>query len=231
MPAAEDAGADAPKARRTNASLATHGERTPAAAAAPFIVAADVNQRAAGERRPAPPWVPEPMDLAPSPSRVSRAVAASVAPAVATPPASAQAALAASGEPVATAAPPEQDPVASPAVRSQIVRAAVLSWRNGVGEAHVRLEPGSLGTVTVALRIEQGVVTARLSSDVAAVRDSINAHEQELRLGLASHGLDLDRLVVTDDAGRGRGGREAPDGFVPRRSRRADTGRRFEIDA
>jgi flagellar hook-length control protein FliK len=123
------------------------------------------------------------------------------------------------------------DPATTDTVTPSIVRAMSLSWRDGVGEARVRLEPESLGTVTVALRVERGVVTATLTSDVAAVRDSIYAHERELRAGLAAHGLDLDRLVVTADPDRERRDQDASQGHLPRRNRHQASRRLFELDA
>ncbi|HSK10820.1 MAG TPA: flagellar hook-length control protein FliK [Vicinamibacterales bacterium] len=126
-------------------------------------------------------------------------------------------------------APP--DPATPDTVTSRVVRAMSMSWRDGVGEARVRLEPESLGTVTVALRVERGVVTATLTSEVAAVRDSIHAHERELRAGLAAHGLDLDRLVVTADAGRERRHQDASQGHAPRRGRHQPSSPQFELDA
>ena len=133
--------------------------------------------------------------------------------------------------PAAAAPAAAPDPAAMATVNAQIVRAMAVSWHNDVGEARVRLDPETLGGLTMALRVERGVVTATLTTDLPAVRDSIYAHERELRAGLASHGLDLGRLVVTSDPERER--REPDDGRrqVPRRKGPHATGRPFEVNA
>ncbi|RPJ69119.1 MAG: flagellar hook-length control protein FliK, partial [Acidobacteria bacterium] len=161
-------------------------------------------------------------------SRLDRAILASGGTAIAastTAPATGRAA-------VTAPATPAGDPLPEGHVTPQVVRAVLLSWRDGVGEARVRLEPESLGTLTVVLRVERGAVTATISSEVAAVRESIQAHERDLRAGLAEHGLDLDRLVVTDDRPDREGARDqdARTWRAPRRTERR-SGARFEIEA
>ena len=113
-------------------------------------------------------------------------------------------ALAADPAAVGSSAPASVDlaPAATPVEADptpQIVKAVSLLWRDGVGEAKLRLEPEHLGSVTVSLRVERGVVTARMTADVPAVRDWIRTHESELRNSLAGQGLELDQIVVSAD--------------------------------
>lgn len=80
----------------------------------------------------------------------------------------------------------------------QIVQSIRLRAQNGGGEAHIRLKPDYLGELTVAVKVEQGVVTARLHAETPAVREWMEANQQGLRHSLAEQGLRLDRLTVTD---------------------------------
>jgi flagellar hook-length control protein FliK len=85
------------------------------------------------------------------------------------------------------------------AVVSSIVQAMRLQMRDGVGTAVVHLEPDYLGAVSIALRVENGVVTASLHAENPQVRAWMEANESQLRDGLAGQGLSLDRLLVTDE--------------------------------
>jgi flagellar hook-length control protein FliK len=124
----------------------------------------------------------------------------------------------------------EEAPVA---VRDQVVRAVALAWRNGVGEARLRLTPEHLGEVLVRLRIEQGAVQAVVQAQTAEAKERIQAHESELRAALSELGLDLDRLAVTLDPDD-RQGQSAPRRRPPvRTSKRIedDQGPRFVVSA
>ena len=90
------------------------------------------------------------------------------------------------------------DPAFEAGLPRQIVQSIRLRAQNGGGEAHIRLKPDYLGELTVAVKVEQGVVTARLHAETPAVREWMEANEQGLRHSLAEQGLRLDRLTVTD---------------------------------
>jgi hypothetical protein len=79
-----------------------------------------------------------------------------------------------------------------------LVQAIRLLWTKGAGEAHIALEPSHLGELTVALRVDQGLVAVRLQSDTALVREWLQSHQQVLRQGLADHQLTLDRLEIAE---------------------------------
>ena len=74
-------------------------------------------------------------------------------------------------------------PADAPDVPTQIVRAAHLQWRDGVGEARLRLNPEHLGEVTISLRVEQGAVFATIRAESPAALHSIQARQQELAGG------------------------------------------------
>ena len=81
----------------------------------------------------------------------------------------------------------------------QLVRAIRMQWRNGVGDAKLRLTPEHLGEVLVSLQVRQGSVSAVLRVDSEIVRDWIRAHQHELKSSLEVQGLQLDELVVEED--------------------------------
>ena len=118
----------------------------------------------------------------------------------------------------------------------QIVQAIQLQSRNGVGDARLTLQPEYLGEVTIALRVEDGGVTAHVSAAAADVREWLGANEALLRQGLSEHGLKLDRLIVSDepaepsqDTRDHHAGQQQPQPDAERRPRpRRDTGT-FEI--
>jgi hypothetical protein len=84
-------------------------------------------------------------------------------------------------------------------VASSIVQTMRLQMRDGIGIAVVHLEPDYLGAVSIALRVENGVVTASFHAENPQVRAWTEANEPLLRESLAAQGLTLDRLVVTDN--------------------------------
>ena len=81
----------------------------------------------------------------------------------------------------------------------QLVRGIRMQWRNGVGEAKLRLTPEHLGEVLVSLQVRQGAVSAVLRADSDIVRDWVRAHQHELKSALAAQGLELGELIVDED--------------------------------
>jgi flagellar hook-length control protein FliK len=81
----------------------------------------------------------------------------------------------------------------------QMVQAIHLQSRNGVGDAQITLQPEYLGEVTIALRVEDGGVTAHVSAASTDVREWLSANQSLLRQALSEQGLTLDRLVVSDE--------------------------------
>ena len=84
-------------------------------------------------------------------------------------------------------------------VPAQIVRAAHLQWRDGVGEARLRLNPEHLGEVTISLRVEQGSVFASVRAESPAALQAIQSRQQELQAALEAQGLHLDHFVTSAD--------------------------------
>jgi flagellar hook-length control protein FliK len=118
-------------------------------------------------------------------------------------------------------------------VVSSIVQTLRLQMRDGVGTAVVQLEPEYLGAVSISLRVENGVVTATMHAENSAVRGWMEANAPLLRESLASQGLTLDRLIVTDDriAENPSSNREQHEQDQParQRPRRDDAATTFEV--
>ncbi len=85
-------------------------------------------------------------------------------------------------------------------VPGQIVQSIRLQAHNGGGEAIIRLNPGYLGEVVVAVKVEQGNVFASLQAETPAVRQWAERNESVLRQALAEQGLQLDKLTVAEKA-------------------------------
>jgi flagellar hook-length control protein FliK len=116
----------------------------------------------------------------------------------------------------------------------QLVRAMQLQFRDGIGDAVVRLNPEHLGEVSIALRVEQQSVTATVSAEVASVRQWLESQEGQLRQGLSEHGLTLEKLVVKEDESKGREENSREDDAPRQQNRRDRRGRsedepKFEV--
>ena len=92
---------------------------------------------------------------------------------------------------------------------AQVVQSIRMQAIDGGGEAIVRLRPDYLGELVVAVKVENGAVVAALQSDTPAVRKWIETNEATLRQALAEHGLQLDRLTVSDEAPAAESGARA----------------------
>jgi hypothetical protein len=121
---------------------------------------------------------------------------------------------------------------------AQIVQTIQLAWFRHGGEARITLDPQQFGDLSVAMRVDRGVVVARLQADAPQVREWLHANQDTLRTGLAEHHLRLDRLEIaaTDEAreseNREAGQRDGKEpSSHPRRSRRHRPDQLFEIDA
>lgn len=93
-------------------------------------------------------------------------------------------------------APREQD------VAMQIVQSLRLQFRDGIGEAVLKLKPEHLGSVAISLRVENGGLKANVQADLPAVRQWLESQQDTLRSALAEHGLRLDRFEVEPDGQR-----------------------------
>lgn len=110
----------------------------------------------------------------------------------------------------------------------QLVRAIRMQWRNGVGDAKLRLTPENLGEVLVSLQVRQGAVSAVLRADSEIVRDWIRSHQHELKALLEAQGLQLDEFVVEEDGHADKqSGREFD--HPRRRPSRQTSEARFEV--
>jgi flagellar hook-length control protein FliK len=85
----------------------------------------------------------------------------------------------------------------------QLVQSLRLQFRDGIGEAVLKLKPEHLGSVAISLRVENGGLKANVQADLPAVRQWLESQQDTLRSALAEHGLRLDRFEVEPDGQRG----------------------------
>jgi flagellar hook-length control protein FliK len=129
-------------------------------------------------------------------------------------------------------------------VPQQIVRAIRTQFRDGIGEASIRLRPDHLGEVRIELKVEGERVTATLHVERPEVKQAIESQSGVLRAGLAAQGLRLEELSVNGTASTrdnrdssnadrrdGSGGQRETSSGSDRRQRRRREEREFELDA
>ena len=115
----------------------------------------------------------------------------------------------------------------------QLVQTMRMQFRDGIGDAVVRLRPEHLGEVSISLRVDQQSVSATVHAEVAAVRQWLESQEASLRSGLAEQGLHLEKFVVREDPQQNQ--QQADHEEAQRRNRQARRQRdtegepRFEI--
>ena len=102
----------------------------------------------------------------------------------------------------------------------QIVQSMRMQFRDGIGEAVLRLKPEHLGSVSISLRVENGGLKANVQADIPAVRQWLESQQDTLRSALAEHGLRLDRFDVEPDAQRQQAGDNPRDEQSTRRRQR-----------
>ena len=104
-------------------------------------------------------------------------------------------------------------------VTLQLVQSMRMQFRDGIGEAVLRLKPEHLGSVSISLRVENGGLKANVQADMPAVRQWLESQQDTLRSALAEQGLRLDRFDVEPDAQRQQADDQARDEQSTRRRR------------
>jgi len=84
-------------------------------------------------------------------------------------------------------------------VTSQLVQSLRMQFRDGIGEAVLKLKPEHLGSVSISLKVENGGLKANVQAEMPAVRQWLESQQDTLRSALADHGLRLDRFEVEPD--------------------------------
>jgi ribosomal protein S9 len=112
-----------------------------------------------------------------------------------------------------------------------LVQGIRIQLRQGISEATVRLQPEHFGEVTIAVRLEKGMVSAQVRAEASGVCDWLAGQEESIRSNLSEHGLQLDRFVVQRDRPRER--RETPQQSNRPRARQEPDAEppRFEVAA
>ena len=107
--------------------------------------------------------------------------------------------MAAVGAPVGAEVAQSGIPLRDTEMVQQFVQTMRVQFRDGIGDAVLRLRPEHLGEVSISLRVENGSVAATVNAETAAVRQWLEANQASLRQGLSEQGLQLDRFVVQRD--------------------------------
>jgi hypothetical protein len=86
----------------------------------------------------------------------------------------------------------------------QIVKRAVVQFRNDQSEIKIDLKPELLGNVRMQVLTENQQVSVRILAELPAVRDMLEAGLAQLKTELQSQGMQVDRLEVhaSDDLNR-----------------------------
>ena len=88
----------------------------------------------------------------------------------------------------------------------QRVLRGVEQLANGGGQVRLRLHPAELGSLQISLRVEAGLVSAKLEVENATARDALLSNVQTLKDRLAEQGIKVGSFEVevsTDSNGSG----------------------------
>jgi len=113
------------------------------------------------------------------------------------------------------------------AFEAQLSRGLAAALRQGGGRVTMRLEPHSLGRLTVQLQMKGERVSARFEASSDQARQLLESARTELRAALEAKGLVVERVQIqmseAPDQG-GAGARDSPpgDGGGPAAERRGD---------
>ena len=112
----------------------------------------------------------------------------------------------------------------------QFVQTMRVQFRDGIGDAVLRLRPEHLGEVSISLHVENGTVAATVNAEAAAVRQWLETNQASLRQSLSEQGLHLDRFVVQRDPEERQSREDQPSRQQQRRRRTSNSDSpRFEI--
>ncbi|URN93410.1 MAG: flagellar hook-length control protein FliK [Candidatus Pristimantibacillus lignocellulolyticus] len=81
-----------------------------------------------------------------------------------------------------------------------IVQKFNISSLNGLTEARLMLTPENLGHVDVKISMQNGILTAIFQAETAMGKDAIENQMVQLRASLASQGITVDKIEVTQTA-------------------------------
>lgn len=82
------------------------------------------------------------------------------------------------------------------AVAMQASRGLAHAMRSRDGTVRFRLNPANLGSLRVAVRVDQAGVIARFEASTEAARAALDASQAHLRAALHSRGLEVQRLEI-----------------------------------
>lgn len=95
---------------------------------------------------------------------------------------------------------------ADPAFTGAVQRGLAAAVRQQGGTLTIKLDPPTLGKLTIRMTIDQGRVEASFDAQTAQARDLLIEHASTLRTQLRERGLTVERLEVVGASGAGRPG-------------------------
>jgi flagellar hook-length control protein FliK len=100
-------------------------------------------------------------------------------------------------------------------VVGQVIKEIGMQVNGQVSEMRMRLEPDTLGEVVLKVRMENGNMNAQIDVQQASVKAVLESSLPQLKVALAEHGIDVQRLDVScngesssRESGRGEGERK-----------------------
>jgi flagellar hook-length control protein FliK len=87
-------------------------------------------------------------------------------------------------------------PVDAQRILMRVARAFVLAQDGGGGELRLRLSPAELGSLRLEVRVQEGVLTARVEAETPAARTVLIENLPALRERLAEQGVRIERFDV-----------------------------------
>jgi flagellar hook-length control protein FliK len=87
-------------------------------------------------------------------------------------------------------------PIDAQRILTRVARAFVLAQDGGGGELRLRLSPAELGSLRLEIRVQEGVLTARVETETPAARSVLIENLPALRERLAEQGVRIERFDV-----------------------------------
>ena len=119
-------------------------------------------------------------------------------------------------------------PETAQSVVDQVVKHLAMQVNGENSEVRIKLQPESLGEVTVHVKMESGKMQAQIDVSQAGVKSALEMQLPQLRQSLSERGIDVQRLDVSfggDHPTRESGGGQGE------RKQRQGSKRMFTVDA
>ncbi len=86
-----------------------------------------------------------------------------------------------------------------------VIKHMSITQHNGISHARISLMPEHLGQLDVKIQMQNGQITASFIAETAAAREMLENQLPVLRAALQQHGLQIERIVVSNQQTPGSG--------------------------